>query len=73
MSSNFDFNDEINPLILLSSLPNSQNSSTTVVSNSPELRNLTFDEVCSSILSEDIHRKAFGKALTAGLTIVVRI
>ncbi|GJT15050.1 retrovirus-related pol polyprotein from transposon TNT 1-94 [Tanacetum coccineum] len=55
------FDDEVQALLLLSSLPESWLGTVTAVSGSTESTKLKFDNIRDLILGEDIRRKTFGE------------
>nr|GEV87845.1 retrovirus-related Pol polyprotein from transposon TNT 1-94 [Tanacetum cinerariifolium] len=59
MSVDIKFNDEVQALLLLSSLPESCLGTITAVSGSTGTTKLKFDDICDLILGEDIRRKTF--------------
>ncbi|GJQ96498.1 retrovirus-related pol polyprotein from transposon TNT 1-94 [Tanacetum coccineum] len=61
MSVDIKFDDEVQALLLLSSLPESWSSTITVVSSSTESTKLKFDNIHDLILGEDICRKTSGE------------
>ncbi|GJR84000.1 retrovirus-related pol polyprotein from transposon TNT 1-94 [Tanacetum coccineum] len=61
MSVDIKFDDEVQALLLLSSLPESWSGTVTAVSGSTESTKLKFDNIRHLILGEDIHRKTSGE------------
>ena len=51
------FDDEVQALLLISSLPDSWSGFVTIISNSCGIGKMTFDRVQDSILGEDIRRR----------------
>ena len=60
--------DEVNPLILLSSLPESWSTIVTTVCSSLGSAKLKMDDIRDLILSEDIHRKKSGESSGSALS-----
>ncbi|KAD5961972.1 hypothetical protein E3N88_13445 [Mikania micrantha] len=61
-SVDINFEDEIQALLLLSSLPDSWSGTVTAVSSSSGTTKLTFDGIRDIILSEDIRRRSSGES-----------
>ncbi|GKC92968.1 hypothetical protein Tco_1158410 [Tanacetum coccineum] len=61
MSVDIKFDDEVQALLLLSSLPESWSGTVITVSGSTGTTNLKFYNIRDLILGEDIHRKTFGE------------
>lgn len=61
-SVDIEFDDEVRALILLSSLPDSWNTTVTAVSSSANSTKLKFDDVRDLLLSEEIRRRESGEA-----------
>ncbi|GKD85470.1 hypothetical protein Tco_1356624 [Tanacetum coccineum] len=61
MSFDIKFDDEVQALLLLSSLPESWTGTVTAVSGSTGSTKLKFNNICNLILGEDIHRKTSGE------------
>ncbi|GKB45873.1 hypothetical protein Tco_0896626 [Tanacetum coccineum] len=61
MSVDIKFDDEVQALLLPSSLPESWSCTVTAISGSTETTKLKFDNIRDLILREDIHRKTSGE------------
>ncbi|GJT43808.1 retrovirus-related pol polyprotein from transposon TNT 1-94 [Tanacetum coccineum] len=61
MSVDIKFDDEVQALLLLSSLPESWSGTVTAVSGSTGSTKLKFDNICDLIIGEDIRRKTSGE------------
>nr|GFD30842.1 retrovirus-related Pol polyprotein from transposon TNT 1-94 [Tanacetum cinerariifolium] len=61
MSVDIKFDDEVQALLLLSSLPESWSATVIVVSSSTRSTKLMFDKTRDLILGEDIRRKTLGE------------
>ncbi|GJT37305.1 hypothetical protein Tco_0937170 [Tanacetum coccineum] len=61
MSVDIKFDEEVQALLLLSSLPKSWSSTVTAVSGSTGSTKLKFDNIRDLILGQDIRRKTFGE------------
>ncbi|GKB16537.1 retrovirus-related pol polyprotein from transposon TNT 1-94 [Tanacetum coccineum] len=61
MSVDIKFDDEVQALLLLCSLPESWSGTVTTVSGSTGSTKLKFDSICDLILGEDIRRKKSGE------------
>ncbi|GJQ89640.1 retrovirus-related pol polyprotein from transposon TNT 1-94 [Tanacetum coccineum] len=61
MSVDIKFNDEVQSLLLPSSLPESWSGTATTVSGSTKSTKLKFDNIHDLILGEDIRRKTYGE------------
>ncbi|GKF76237.1 hypothetical protein Tco_0225681 [Tanacetum coccineum] len=61
MSVDIKFDDNVQALLLLSSLPESWSGTVTTVSGSTETTKLKFDNIRDLILGEEIHRKTSGE------------
>ncbi|GKA34466.1 RNA-directed DNA polymerase, eukaryota [Tanacetum coccineum] len=68
MSVDIKFDDEVQALLLLSSLPESWSDTVTAVSGSTETTKLKFDNIHDLIIREDIRRKTFGEYLNSLLS-----
>ncbi|XP_021769901.1 probable L-type lectin-domain containing receptor kinase S.5 [Chenopodium quinoa] len=64
-SIKIDFEDEVQALILLSSLPDSWNATVTTVSSSSGSNKLKFNDVRDLVLSEEIRRRESGELSTS--------
>ncbi|KAE8692217.1 Receptor-like serine/threonine-protein kinase SD1-8 [Hibiscus syriacus] len=64
-SVEIEFDDEVRALILLSSLPDSWNTTVTTVNSSSGNNKLKFDDVRDLVLSEEIRRRESGEASTS--------
>lgn len=72
LSVGIEFEDEVIDLSFLCSLPKSWNNVTMAVSNFvPSSRKLVFDDVISTILSEDMRRKNSGEASSSGVALTI--
>ena len=58
-----DFNDEINALIVLASLPNSWEAMRLAVSNSTRKEKLKYNDIRDLVLVEEIHRRNASETL----------
>lgn len=69
LSVDIKFDDEVQALLLLSSLPESWSGSVTVISSSTGTTKLTFEGIRDFILGEDIRRKSTSESSSALLSI----
>ncbi|VFR00914.1 unnamed protein product [Cuscuta campestris] len=62
LSVGIKFDDEVQSLLLLSSLPDSWSGTVTAVSGSVGLDGFTFDQIRDLVLGEDVRRKSSGES-----------
>jgi len=67
MSVDIKFNDEVQTLVLLLSLPGSWSGTVTVVTSSAGSDGFTFKKICDLVLGEDVRRRSSGKLSSESL------
>ncbi|KAK3007788.1 hypothetical protein RJ639_014165 [Escallonia herrerae] len=67
-----NFDDEIRALLFLCSLPDSWNNLVTTVSNSTISRTLTLNDVVSSVMNDEMRRKAIGDGISSNNALSVK-
>ncbi|KAK1426155.1 hypothetical protein QVD17_14824 [Tagetes erecta] len=68
ISVNIKFDDEVQALLLLSSLPESWSGTVTAVSNSSDTSKFTFEKIRDLILGEDVRRRGSGESSSSLLS-----
>ena len=68
MGINFD--DEVQALLLLLSLPDSWSGTVTAVTSSARPDGFNFDKICDLILGEDVRRKSSGELSSESLYVI---
>jgi len=63
MSVGIKFDDEVQALLLLLSLPDSWSGTVTIVTSSAGFDGFTFEKIRDLILGEDVRRRSFGNYL----------
>jgi len=64
------FDDEVQALLLLSSLPNSWSGTVTAVTSLAGPDGFTFEMICDLILGEDVRRRSFGELSSESLNVI---
>jgi len=70
MSVGIKFDDEVQALLLLLSLPDSWSGMVTTVTNSVGSDGFTFEKICDLILGEDVRRRSFGELASESLYVI---
>ena len=64
------FDDEVQALLLISSLPDSWSRTVTTLTNSTGPDGFTFEKIRDLILGEDVGRRSFGKLSSESLNVI---
>jgi len=64
------FDDEVQALLLISSLPNGWSKMVTAVTSSTGLNGFTFEKICDLILGEDVRRRSSGELYSESLNVI---
>jgi len=67
MSVAIKFDDEVQALLVLLSLPDSWSGTVTTVTSSAKSDGFTFEKICDLILGEDVRRMSFGELSSESL------
>jgi len=64
------FDDEVQALLLISSLPGSASGTVTIVTSSAGLDGFTFEKIRDLILGEDVRRRSSGELSSESLNVI---
>jgi len=70
MSVGIKFDDEVQALLLLLSLPDSWSRTVTVVTSSAGFNEFTFEKIRDLILGEDVRRRSLGELCSESLYVI---
>jgi len=70
MSVGIKFDDEVQALLLLLSLPDSWSGNVTAVTNSARSDGFTFEKIRDLILGKDVRRRSFGELSSESLYVI---